>query len=56
MPALAGRSPSYLARQLHDFRVGNRGGAWSVLMERAAAELTISEIVDIVAYAASLEP
>jgi cytochrome c553 len=56
MPALAGRSPSYLARQLHDFRVGNRRGAWSALMESAVAGLSLDDIVDVVAYAASLEP
>ena len=56
MPALAGRSPSYLARQLYDFRVGNRAGAWSPLMAPAVADLTLAEIVDIVAYAASLTP
>jgi cytochrome c553 len=56
IPALAGRSPSYLARQLWDFRMGNRTGAWSVLMEAAVAELTVGGLVDLVAYAASLEP
>lgn len=56
MPALAGRSPSYLARQLYDFRHGNRRGAWSELMDAAVANLTLQEVVDIVAYAASLSP
>jgi cytochrome c553 len=56
MPALAGRSPSYLARQLWDFRQGNRAGAWSALMAGAVADLTEAQIVDIVAYAASLQP
>ena len=56
IPAIAGRSPSYLARQLYDFQQGNRAGAWSELMDRAVANLTIADIVDIVAYAASLDP
>ena len=56
IPAIAGRSPSYLARQLYDFQQGNRNGAWSELMDRAVADLTIEDIVDIVAYAASLDP
>ncbi|MBK5097882.1 MAG: cytochrome C-binding protein, partial [Gemmatimonadetes bacterium] len=55
-PAIAGRSPSYLARQLYDFQRGNRNGAWSELMDGAVVNLTIADIVDIVAYAASLEP
>ena len=56
IPAIAGRSPSYLARQLYDFQQGNRNGAWSELMDRAVANLTIEDIVDIVAYAANLDP
>src|SRR5262249_36177039 len=32
VPTLAGRSPSYLARQLYDMKVGNRNGAWTPLM------------------------
>lgn len=56
VPALAGRSPSYMARQLFDFRTGHRNGAWSDLMDRTVAELTVADIVDVVAYLASLEP
>ena len=56
VPALAGRSPSYMARQLYDLQQGNRDGAWSDLMDRAVANLTVEDIVAIVAYTASLEP
>jgi len=56
VPALAGRSPSYMARQLYDFQQGNRDGAWSDLMDRAVEGLTVEDIVDIVAYTASLDP
>lgn len=56
VPALAGRSPSYMARQLYDFRFGNRRGAWSELMTASVANLTLEDVVDIVAYTASLEP
>jgi cytochrome c553 len=56
VPALAGRSPSYMARQLYDLQQGNRDGAWSDLMDEAVRSLTIGDIVDIVAYTASLEP
>ena len=56
MPALAGRSPSYLARQLYDLETGNRRGVWSSLMTDAVSGITRREIVDIVAYLASLEP
>lgn len=56
IPALAGRSPSYMARQLYDLKQGNRDGRWSDLMDRAVANLTVRDVVDIVAYTASLDP
>ena len=56
IPALAGRSPTYMARQLYDLQQGIRNGAWSDLMDDAVANLSVAEIVDIVAYTASLEP
>ena len=56
MPAIAGRSPSYMARQLYDLKRGNRNGSWSDLMDSAVTNLTVEDIVDIVAYTASLEP
>ena len=56
VPALAGRSPSYLVRQLHDMRRGLRGGGWSVLMQPVVAGLSDDDIIDIVAYAASRTP
>lgn len=56
VPFLAGRSPSYLVRQMNDFKTGNRRGAWSPLMKEAVAKLTTEDMVDIAAYAASLKP
>ena len=56
VPALAGRSPTYMARQLYDLQTGARNGAWSDLMDVAVADLTVEDIVNIVAYTASLEP
>ena len=56
VPALAGRSPSYMARQLYDLQQGNRNGSWSDLMDGAVANLTVEDIVNIVAYMASLDP
>ena len=56
VPALAGRSPTYIARQLYDLQTGVRNGAWSELMETSVANLTIADIVDLAAYSASLEP
>jgi len=56
IPALAGRSPSYMARQLYDFKQGNRRGVWAPLMDEAVRDLRIQDVVDILAYTASLAP
>lgn len=56
VPALAGRSPSYMARQLYDFQQGSRNGTWSDLMDEAVKRLTVEDIVNLVAYTASLQP
>lgn len=56
VPPLAGRSPSYLARQLWDLKTGHRRGPWAALMAAAVKDLTPADIVDIGAYTASLAP
>jgi len=56
VPFLAGRSPSYLVRQLYDIKTGNRRGEWSPLMREAVAKLTTEDMIELAAYAASLTP
>jgi cytochrome c553 len=56
VPPLAGRSPSYVVRQLYDFQTGARKGEWSPLMQAAVAQLSVADFVSLAAYAASLEP
>jgi cytochrome c553 len=56
VPFLAGRSPSYIVRQLYDIKTGNRHGPWSPLMKEAVAKLTTEDMVAIAAYTASLKP
>ena len=56
IPALAGRSPSYVARQLYDIQQSARRGLMTGMMKRVVAELTEEDIVNIAAYAASLTP
>lgn len=56
VPPLAGRSPSYLARQLFDFQQGTRNGSFAPLMRPIVAHLTDEDIVAITAYLASLAP
>ena len=56
VPNLAGRSPSYLARQMYDIKLGTRKGLMSPLMLPVVAKLTDSDIVDLIAYISSRQP
>ena len=56
VPTLAGRSPSYMARQLFDFQTGARNGLWSDLMKPVVAKLTNDDLVNLSAYMASKTP
>jgi cytochrome c553 len=56
VPPIAGRSPSYVVRQLVDFQNGTRNGRWSALMKPVVAKLTVSDMVSIAAYTASRTP
>lgn len=54
VPALAGRSPSYLVRQLYDIQHGARAGLWSPLMQGVVRNLTPDDLIALAAYAAAL--
>jgi len=56
VPALAGRSPSYIVRQLYDMQRGYRAGTGAQLMKAPVAQLTLDDMVAIAAYTASLQP
>jgi cytochrome c553 len=56
VPPIAGRSPSYLARQMYDMQQGARNGAAAVFMKPAVAKLTGDDLIAVSAYVASLEP
>jgi cytochrome c553 len=56
VPGLAGRSPSYVVRQLYDMQQGARTGVWSQLMKSAVAKLTAEDMLNIAAYTSSLVP
>ncbi|MEO6081469.1 MAG: c-type cytochrome [Steroidobacteraceae bacterium] len=56
VPGLRGRSPSYLARQLADFKQGARHGLWAPLMAPVVAGLSADDILNLSAYLASLPP
>jgi cytochrome c553 len=55
-PPLAGRSPSYLYRQLYDIQAGARSGPSVEQMKREVAALTPGEMRDLVAFIASQAP
>jgi cytochrome c553 len=55
-PRLAGRSPSYLVRQLYDLQSGARGGRAAQQMQPVVANLTVADMAAMAAYAASLPP
>jgi len=56
VPGIAGRSPSYLVRQLWDLKSGTRKGEWSPLMQQVVAKLSLDDMVDLIAYVSSLPP
>jgi cytochrome c553 len=56
IPPIAGRSPTYLLRQMLAFRNGMRANEASPQMIPVVEKLTLEEMIDIVAYVASLPP
>jgi cytochrome c553 len=56
VPSIAGRSPSYIVRQLYDMQSGARAGVNFPQMKPVVASLSIYDIIDIAAYTSSLDP
>ncbi len=56
VPALAGRSPSYIVRQLNDMQNGNRHGVNVAQMQPVVRNLTVDDMITLAAYCASLKP
>jgi cytochrome c553 len=56
VPILAGRSPSYIVRQLYDMQHGKRNGVWTPLMIPVIASLGPADLLAAAAYLASLRP
>jgi cytochrome c553 len=56
VPPIAGRSPSYIVRQLWDIQQGTRNGASAQLMKLVVANLTHEDLVSIAAYVSSRTP
>lgn len=53
VPYLAGRSPTYIARELILFREGRRTNPGAAPMREEVAHLTLEDVIDVAAYAAS---
>ncbi len=56
VPGIAGRSPSYLVRQMYDMQAGARNGLWTPLMMKVVSQLSSEDMLAIAAYTASLKP
>ncbi|MCX6952677.1 MAG: cytochrome C-binding protein [Verrucomicrobia bacterium] len=56
VPGIAGRSPSYLVRQMYDLQQGTRKGPSAPLMQPVVAQLNGDDLVAIAAYVSSLAP
>lgn len=56
VPPIAGRSPSYIVRQIWDIQQGTRNGAAVQLMKQAIANLNNEDLVSVAAYVSSRVP
>jgi cytochrome c553 len=56
VPAIVGRSPEYIYRQLNDIKIGTRNGAMVPLMKAVVADLTDEDMIAIAAYLVSVTP
>jgi cytochrome c553 len=56
IPGITGRSPSYVVRQLYEFKQGTRAGVSSALMKPTVEKLSGDDVIALAAYLASLKP
>jgi cytochrome c553 len=56
IPGIAGRSPTYLVRQLYDFKRGARAGTAGAQMKPTVENLGVEDMIALAAYVASLNP
>jgi cytochrome c553 len=56
VPLIAGRSPSYLMRQLYDIKHGTRSGPSVALMKQVVAGMSDDDMIAVAAYVASRKP
>ena len=53
IPPIAGRSPTYVVRQLFEFKTGIRQGAQAFQMVPTVANLSLDDMIDLAAYLAT---
>jgi cytochrome c553 len=56
VPGIAGRSPSYLVREMYDIQQGTRKGNWNELMKPVVSGLSNDDMLNIAAYVSSRTP
>ena len=56
VPGIAGRSPSYLVRQIYDFQQHARAGQAGALMLPVVEKLSHEDMISLAAYVSSLTP
>ena len=56
IPGISGRSPSYVVRQLYDFKHGSRAGPSSPMMKQSVEKLSTDDMIVLAAYVANLAP
>jgi cytochrome c553 len=56
VPAIAGRPPTYIVRQLNDMKTGARSGISTALMKAVVEKLSVEDMVAIAAYLGSRDP
>jgi cytochrome c553 len=56
IPPIAGRSPTYIVRQLNEFRDGGRVASAGSLMKQTVEKLSQNDMIALAAYVASLSP
>ena len=56
IPGIAGRSPSYIVRQMYDFHQHARNGSAGALMMPVVEKLSHDDMIALAAYVSSLQP
>jgi len=54
VPGIAGRSPSYIARQMYDMQQALRKGPWVSIMQPVVDKMTGDDVLNVTAYVSSL--